>query len=233
MARFVRAELVAVVTLLVARVWAAAPGLAFDRPLLENIWDIVDIRRGDWAWGPGFLAGIFSLVFFVRNDEIKIQEATRAVLVTLLISVLPQLFRPVASGAQAVLPEVSLPRLVGQEIQEPALLPKASVITFWATWCGPCRSELPLLAREMQKGQPIELVNVGESGETVARFLAQHHPKLQTWYASHELSQALQVRGFPTTIVVNAQGQVVDRHLGVLSAAQLLKLVRKAKEPAD
>lgn len=228
LARFTRAEWIMIVVLLVARLWAALPGLSVQRPIAEHLLDIIDLRRGDWAWGAGLLAGALSLIFVIKQSDHKIkQEAIRAALLTVLITLLPQLIRPTANAAQANLPNILLPRLAGPKAKEPAPLPKARVLSFWATWCGPCRSELPLLKREIQRGQPIELINVGESPETIARFLDQHHPKLSTWYASQQLSQTLQVRGFPTTIVINAQGQVVARHLGVLSAAQLKSLIKK------
>lgn len=226
LARFAHAERAVFVTLLVARIWAALPGLDADRPPLENVLDIVDVRRGGWAWLPGVLAGLLALWWPRRRFP---QGLPRALGVTLTVAALPGLLRPAPQGLQATLPDTPLPRLSVLGAQPPAPLPTGGVVNFWATWCGPCRSELPLLETRQAQGANIQLVNVGESAQTVGAFLAANNLGLNTWMQGQTLSGPLGIGGFPTTLAVSRSGRVVARHLGPLSGAQLRHLLDLAK----
>ncbi|GGM16997.1 TlpA disulfide reductase family protein [Deinococcus aerophilus] len=226
-ARFAGAERALLVTLLVARLWAALPGLDGQRPVLENLLDIVDIRRGGWAWLPGMLAGVLALWWPARRFSPLMM---RAVAVTVVVAALPGLLKPAPQGMQASLPATPLPRLSALESQAPAPLPTGGVVNFWATWCGPCRAELPLLETRQEQGEKIQLVNVGESDQTVKSFLKANRLTLQTWMGGQALSGPLGITGFPTTLAVSRTGRVVGRHLGPLSGAQLQSLLDLAQE---
>ncbi|CAM3416400.1 Thioredoxin domain-containing protein [Deinococcus saxicola] len=226
LARFAHAERALFITLLVARLWAALPGLDGGRPLLENVLDIVDVRRGSWAWLPGLLAGLLALWWPQRRFP---SGLPRALVVTLTVAALPGLLKPAPQGLQATLPATPLPRLIALQPQPPAPLPTGGIVNFWATWCGPCRSELPLLEAQQSQGANIQLVNVGESAQTVGAFLKANMLGVQTWLQGQELSGPLGVTGYPTTLAVSRTGRVVARHLGPLSGAQLRHLLELAK----
>ncbi len=226
LARFAHAERALLVTLLVARLWAALPGLDGGRPLLENMLDIVDVRRGSWAWIPGLLGGLAVLWWPQRRFPSGLPRALAA---TLIVAALPELLKPAPQGLQITLPTTPLPRLSALQSQPPAPLPTGGVINFWATWCGPCRSELPLLEAQQSQGANIQLVNVGESAQTVETFLKANNLELQTWLQGQALSAPLGITGFPTTLAVSRTGRVVDRHLGPLGGAQLRNLLELAK----
>lgn len=226
LARFAHAERALLVTLLVGRVWAALPGLGGDRPLLENVLDLVDLRRGGWAWGPGMVAGLLALWWPRRHFPAGL---ARALALTVIAAALPGLLRPVPQQLQAILPRTPLPHLTALGLQPAAPVPTGGVVNFWATWCGPCRSELPLLAGRQAQGANIQLVNVGESAATVETFLNTNTLEVQTWVQGQDLSAPLGITGFPTTLAVSATGRVVARHLGPLSGAQLRHLLDLAK----
>ncbi|GHF63253.1 thiol-disulfide isomerase/thioredoxin [Deinococcus metalli] len=228
-ARFPGAQRAALVTLVVARLWAALPGLDDARPLAEHLLDIVDVRRGSWAWAPGLGAGLVTLWFIQRRPTAGV---IRAVALTVLAATVPLVLRPVPAATAATLPSTALPLLAaGAALTPPPLqaLPRPGVVNFWATWCPPCRAELPLLASAMAQGEPIALVNVGESGADVQAFLRDHRLDVDSWLGGERFSVPLQVSGFPTTLAVNAAGRIVARHLGPLSGAQLQSLLALAK----
>lgn len=229
LARFPGAQRAALTTLLVARLWAALPGLDGSRPLVEHLLDIVDVRRGTWAWGPGLGAGLLILWFIQRRPSAPV---IRAVALTVVAAAVPLVLRPVPTATATTLPATGLPLLAAGATLSPLplqALPRPGVVNFWATWCPPCRAELPLLASVMDQGEPIALVNVGEPRPVVEDFLHGQGLDVGSWLNGERFTAPLQVGGFPTTLAVNADGRIVARHLGPLSGAQLQALLALAK----
>jgi cytochrome c biogenesis protein CcmG/thiol:disulfide interchange protein DsbE len=93
-------------------------------------------------------------------------------------------------------------------------LPKPMLLNFWATWCPPCRAEMPLLVEYQQKGYPVVLLNAGEDVGAIQSFLAQTGFSARVFLDSAGLQRALQVSGLPTTLLIGPEGQVLARHLG-------------------
>jgi thiol-disulfide isomerase/thioredoxin len=86
------------------------------------------------------------------------------------------------------------------------------LINFWATWCEPCREEMPALERlrDKLKGRGFELVtvNYGESSGAVSRFLDRLKVSLPVLLDTHkETAISWRVKGLPTTFLVDAQGK--------------------------
>lgn len=106
LARFPGAQRAALTTLVVARLWAALPGLDGSRLLVEHLLDIVDVRRGTWAWGPGLAFGVLTLWFVQRRPTAPV---IRAVALTVLAAAVPLALRPVPTVTAATLPTTGLP----------------------------------------------------------------------------------------------------------------------------
>lgn len=215
------------VALVVARVWAAGPGLSAERPLLDNLLDVLDLRRGDWAWGPGLVAGALWLGWPRRPVP---AGSARAAALSLLVALLPQALRPVPAQALTVsLPSLAAVSAGGASPAAP--VPQPTVLNFWATWCGPCRAELPLLDSAARSGAAVTLINVGEPQNRVQDFLRGEGLALPSRVGGDALAAQLGVRAFPTTVVIGPGGWVLARHLGPLSAAQLRRLLRQTEPP--
>ncbi|MBL8345124.1 MAG: TlpA family protein disulfide reductase [Rubrivivax sp.] len=99
------------------------------------------------------------------------------------------------------------------------------VVNLWASWCGPCRQEMPMLAQAQQQQPHITFafVNQGEPAEVVRRYLAGSGLALREVLLdpTSSLGTAVASRGLPTTLFYDAQGRQVDAHFGVLNAAAL------------
>jgi len=92
-------------------------------------------------------------------------------------------------------------------------------VHFWASWCGPCRREMPAIQRMARRiGDPrlrIELVNVAESADTVFTFLGVTAPDLSTLLDRNgTVANRWEPRGLPATYLVDPKGRLRYQALG-------------------
>jgi thiol-disulfide isomerase/thioredoxin len=103
--------------------------------------------------------------------------------------------------------------VTGRAVDLKAKRGRVLVVNFWATWCEPCRDEMPSLQRLADKlaGKPFEVlaVNFGESPEKVAQFLGKEKVTLPVMLDTQkESARAWGVGGLPMTFLVDARGRV-------------------------
>ena len=107
------------------------------------------------------------------------------------------------------------------------------IVNFWATWCPPCRAEMPSMQRAWEQlqaeGIMMLAINVGEDEDTIFQFTASYpvdFPLLMD--LDSKVTGAWPVRGLPTTFVVDTQGRLVYRAIGgrEWDDPDLLKAVR-------
>ena len=115
----------------------------------------------------------------------------------------------------------SLATLDGKRVPLQQLKDKALLINAWATWCGPCRLEMPYLAdlhrRLSGEGLAIAAVSWEEPGAVLA-FLEEtgaDYPFLLLSDPDRILQGRFQVTGLPTTLIVDARGRLALHHVGL------------------
>ncbi|WP_159915867.1 TlpA disulfide reductase family protein [Pantoea sp. 18069] len=197
---------------------------------------ILDIRDGGWfPWTGLLVALIYGLVLAWRSHP-----AGRPLLWGL------GLFCALWLGAQAVsralagppaqLPVFSAVALDARTVDLPALTGTPVVINLWASWCPPCRREMPVLLQAQRAHPEIRFlwVNQGESPEVVQRFSAQHGlpPDAVLLDLPSRLGQMLGRSTLPTTLFYNAQGQLADLRTGEVSAGSLGQHLQRIEPPA-
>lgn len=96
---------------------------------------------------------------------------------------------------------------------------KPVIINFWATWCPPCRAELPAMNRAWQKvkdkGVAMVAINVGEDDGTIFAFQADYPIDFTVLLDEDgKTVKRWPVRGLPTTFVLDPQGRIVYRAVG-------------------
>ncbi|MFO7527378.1 MAG: TlpA disulfide reductase family protein [Marinobacter sp.] len=101
------------------------------------------------------------------------------------------------------------------------------VVNLWATWCPPCIREMPVLEQAQQRYPGINFVfaNQGEHPETIRKFLKQQNLQLDHVLSDRpgSFGRVVGSQGLPTTLFYNADGNLVDTHIGELSRASLAR----------
>jgi cytochrome c biogenesis protein CcmG/thiol:disulfide interchange protein DsbE len=125
-------------------------------------------------------------------------------------------------------PAVALPDLAGREVTLAALRGRAVALNFWATWCQPCKEELPALAEAWReaRGSCVEFVGVTEesSREDAVAEVARHElPYSVVLDADGAVARAYGVTGLPRTYLIDAEGNLRKVFSGRISRAQLEK----------
>ena len=139
---------------------------------------------------------------------------------------------PFGSGARA--PGFTLSTTDGSRVSLASLAGKPVVINFWATYCPPCKAEMPLLEKRAgpQSGVQLVLVNEGDSRQAARNFLDSLGIHDQSLLDSDlRVGRDYGVIAFPTTVFIHADGTLAARHIGQLDdsvlAAQISNLVTK------
>jgi len=135
-------------------------------------------------------------------------------------------------------PAWKLKDLDGNVVSSDQFKGKVVVLDFWATWCGPCRSEIPGYIRLQKKYAKDGLVIVGASTsdlgpDVVKKFVEDHGMNYQIVVGGEDIAPAFGgLEGYPTTFIINRDGMIVDKKLGALETDEYEKLLLNVLKPA-
>ena len=113
--------------------------------------------------------------------------------------------------------------LDGRPISMAALRGKVVIVNFWATWCGPCRAEVPdLVALQEKYPDTLQVIGISEDEagvEVVKRFAAEHKINYPVVMMTPEIEKLFPgIGALPTSFIVDRESRVVQKHVGMLTA---------------
>jgi thiol-disulfide isomerase/thioredoxin len=196
-------------------------------------WSALDVRDGGWHSPTGVVAAAAWLAW----QGWRVPALRRPLAVGGAVGMAFWLAAGVVTGLGQTreMPSLVLTELDGgaQVTLAEAARGRPVVVNLWASWCGPCRQEMPLLAAAQQRESTVGFlfVNQGEADDTVRAYLTGQALLLREVLmdSGSTLGPAVGSRGLPTTLFYDAQGRQVAAHFGVLNAAALESRLRELR----
>lgn len=194
-----------------------------------SIGQMIDIRDGGFLLLPGLIAALLTGGYKAWRQTTLRAPLAIGVCIGLVawggsLSVLNAL-----QSSQQI-PDIAVRDIDGRALSLQDLAGKPLVINLWATWCPPCRREMPVLAAAQENNPDIRFVfvNQGEGQALVEKFLAQQQLTLRNNLldTGGRVGQSVGSLSLPTTLFYSADGQLKNNHLGELSHASLKHALR-------
>jgi len=125
---------------------------------------------------------------------------------------------------RVAIPPLSGVDLDGRPISTAALRGKVVIVNFWATWCPPCRAEIPdLIALQNKYKDQLQIIGISDDDDppaVVKKWADAHGMNYPIVMSTPELRKVFAgVSALPTSFIVSRESRVVMRHVGMLTAA--------------
>ncbi len=162
----------------------------------------IAVRKG---FGKGVSPGIFLFITFL-------------VLLLLLITYFRRPDAPTGREGQAIDLSGTFQTLDGKKVTLDQYQGKVLFLNVWATWCPPCRAEMPTMSKlyERLSKDGLSMVAISnEDAQTVRQFMSErHYPFTVLLDPNDILGRRFGINSIPTTFVVDGQGRLVMQHVG-------------------
>ncbi len=138
----------------------------------------------------------------------------------------------VISTQERPAPDFTLPDLNGAQVSLAQFRGRPVVVNFWATWCPPCRDEIPRLieAYQREKDGVVFIAISDEPANVVGPFVKQNAiPYVNLIDGDDRVSTAYGIKAFPTTLFINRDGEIKVYYTGSMSTSIIEEGLRRIK----
>lgn len=201
----------------------------------NDLWQTIDLRDGGFLAWPG-VVGVLLLALYRGWRRPGLRKPLGYGVISGLLFWLLASFSLTIYEQGTRLPDIALRDAAGQTVNLGDYQGGPLVINLWATWCPPCRREMPVLEKAQQQRPDLTFlfVNQAESMQSVSTFLATQGLNLDNvlFDGSGRLGQAVGSMALPTTLFYSADGRLLGSHLGELSEASLARALENFDTPS-
>ncbi|MFK3844766.1 TlpA disulfide reductase family protein [Stenotrophomonas sp. PS02297] len=194
-------------------------------------WSVISIGDGGFAWWAGLPAAVGFLLWRTRSMRVLRRPTLLGVAAGLAVWLAASGTLTLLQHSAPPLPDTPLVTLDGTPKALSAYTGTPVVVNLWATWCPPCRREMPALAEAQARYPDVRfiLANQGEDAATIQRFLEAENLALSDVLRDpgSDIMRTFGSRGLPTTLFFDADGGLVDTHMGELTRASLADTLRR------
>ncbi len=131
----------------------------------------------------------------------------------------------------SALPSITLSSLTGKPVNLRHLSGQPVILNIWATWCPPCRAELPLLIKASETHQNIRFLfaEQGDSESKVTTYADKIGlpPSAVLLDSETRLSKFFGIVGYPTTVFYRTNGSILTIHKGELTSSTLSRILKQ------
>ncbi len=210
--------------------------LVYNEHFREEPWRVIDIRDGGFIAWPGVLAALLLGVWLGWRQGTLRKPLGWALAVGVMSWAIGTFaYHTFEQGTR--LPDIGLRDSRGAPVALHGFIGKPLVVNLWATWCPPCRREMPVLA-EAQRNEPdvtFLFVNQGEGANLISEFLQGEGYGLENVLldSGGRLAQHVGSSALPTTLFYDANGRQIASHVGELSHASLARGLERLKADTE
>ncbi len=135
---------------------------------------------------------------------------------------------PIGVSIGNLAPDFQLRTLTGDNISLSSLRGKPVLINFWATWCGPCKAEMPYLQQINDtwsaKGLVLLAVDIGEKPATIEKFMNELNLSMTVPMDSDgKVAKAYLIGAIPTTFLIDKDGVIRQKIVGAFPSAEAIE----------
>ncbi|MEW6099970.1 MAG: TlpA disulfide reductase family protein [Pseudomonadota bacterium] len=186
---------------------------------------IIDIRDGGWNLPVG-LAGAWLYALHAARRSPSLRRPLYGALAAGTALLVGGTSLLALRGPQGpALPDLTFASLEGERVRLRDFEGRPTVVNLWATWCPPCRREMPVLQQAQAERPEVNFVflNQGEAAAHVRGWLQSEGLTLKNVLLDppRQASAYFRQQGYPTTLFFDRQGRLVAVRVGELSAATL------------
>jgi len=126
-------------------------------------------------------------------------------------------------SAPAPMPDITMKTIDGKTISSSTWRGKVTIVNFWATWCPPCRAEIPdLIALQEKYRDQVQIIGISEDEdppEAVRAFAEQHHINYPIVMKTEAIGKVFSgIYALPTSYMVDRDLKIAVKHVGMLNA---------------